>query len=207
MASPRPVPPSAACAPARRGRSARSAAADAPRRCRRPRSATANRDAVRHRSAAARGRGPASIRTRCCRAAIFDRVVDQVLEDLGSWSSSPTTAGRLSGAVSDKRDPPRRRLQFERVDSAPRDPHGLTRPVGGVCSSSSIRDSDSRSSTSRAIRPACSSMIVEEAVARLAASSRAGPRRVSMNPGSRPAASAIRGWHWRRNRRASAPTV
>ncbi len=56
-----------------------------------------------------------------------------------------------------------------------------TRSFGITCSFSSIRDSDIRSSTSRAMREACPCMIARN-LSRASASSRAGPRNVSMKP-------------------------
>ena len=53
--------------------------------------------------------------------------------------------------------------------------------VGATCSLSSMRDNDNKSSTSRAMRPACSCIIPRNR-SRAAASSRAGPRNVSIKP-------------------------
>ena len=68
-------------------------------------------------------------------------------------------------------------------------PRSSTGLLGRRCALSSMRDSDSRSSISRAMRVACACMIDRNRV-RAAGSSRAGPCRVSMKPDS--AASGVR---------------
>jgi hypothetical protein len=112
-------------------------------------------------------------------AAILDRVVDQVLEDLLE----------LVGVAGDRRqacsDVDRDGDATGASASTTRATIGSTSTgsVGTACSLASIRDSESRSETSRVIRRASPSMISRKR-RRAGSSSRAGPSSVSMNPDS-----------------------
>ena len=125
---------------------------------------------------------PAGHRHLAVRPAVFDRVVEQVLEHLRQFvavalhlaAGRPAALGRCGCRA--RRRAIRGRAPPPRTSGASRTP-----PVGGRCSFSSMRDSDSRSSTSRVMRPACSRMMPRKR-SRASASSRAGPSSVSIKP-------------------------
>ena len=87
------------------------------------------------------------------RPAVFDGVVEEVLEQLGQFVAIAKTSGNSSA---------RREIRMPRLPARSarprRDRRGAVQrhPRPGIrCSLSSIRDKDRRSSTSRVMRPAC----------------------------------------------------
>ncbi len=123
----------------------------------------------------------ATRRDRAALPAVFERVVQQVLQHLRHWSSSPATGGRSGGTTSSSRMP-RVSTRGSNAAATQRTSSGSsTRSTGGWCSVSSIRDRLSRSSIRRFMRAPCSAMICRKRAC-AGGSSAAGPRRVSMKP-------------------------
>ena len=178
IASPSPVPPSsrerARVDPVEAlGQARQVLARRCPRPGRRPRATTsagrrAVADAAGHRHLAVR-------------PAVFDRVVEQVLEDLRQFVAVALHLRQLRRQRPGDADAALGGAQFETARDLLDERRQRHPPVGARCSFSSMRDSDSRSSTSRVMRPACSRMMPRKR-SRASASSRAGPSSVSINP-------------------------
>ena len=106
----------------------------------------------------------ASPSLRRARPAVFDRVVEQVLEDLRQFVALALHLGQLRPAAPGRCGCRARRRAVRGRAPLPSTSGGsATPPVGAMCSFSSMRDSDSRSSTSRVMRPACSCMMPRNA--------------------------------------------
>ena len=112
-------------------------------------------------------------------------------------SRSPSTmTGRLG--VELQLDAHFARQRRQRVgDMARRSAPDRPRRLGRTCCFCSMRDSDSRSSISRAMRRPCSRMMARNLSRALASSPAPSPAGSRRSRAARPAACAIRGWRWR----------